>query len=86
MRIYTLFDRKVGEYGSLVISTTDESVLRALKDGIPPGSTEGKYPDDFELVYMGEYDPVTGTLEGTRSPRVIARLSAILKPSENGGT
>lgn len=80
MKVFTLYDRKVGEYGALVVSSTDEAVVRALKDGIPVTSTEGKYPDDFDLVCVGEFDAVTGELQGLKMPRVVYRLSAILRP------
>lgn len=82
MKVYTLFDRKVGEYGSPVIGATDEAVVRALKDGIPATSTEGKYPEDFDLMCLGTYDPITGELQGSK-PRVVFRLSAILGQEKN---
>lgn len=77
--MFTLFDRKVGEYASLVLATTDEAVVRALKEGIPGGSTQAKYPEDFELVCVGTFDPVSGRLNGLNMPIVVASLSAILE-------
>lgn len=65
MRIYSLFDRKVGEFGGLVLAPNDESVRRALKDGLPPGSTEAKYPHDFDLCCLGEFDSASGVIIGT---------------------
>jgi len=64
MRVYTLYDRKVREYGNLVLGQNDQAILRALRDGIRPDSTMGKYPEDFDLVCVGEFDPETGALEG----------------------
>lgn len=60
MRIYALYDRKVGEYGSLVLATNDEAVKRALVEGLPANSTQAKYPHDFDLQCLGEFDPVSG--------------------------
>lgn len=63
MKIYSLFDRKVGEYGGLVLAANDDTIKRALRDGLPPNSTEAKYPNDFDLVCLGEFDAVTGALK-----------------------
>lgn len=62
MRIYALYDRKVQEYGQLVLGTNDEAVKRALRDGLPASSTQAKYPHDFDLKCLGEFDPNTGEI------------------------
>lgn len=64
MRVYSLYDRKVKEYGNLVLASNDGTILRALKEGIRPDTTMGKYPEDFDLVCIGEFDPETGSLDG----------------------
>lgn len=69
MKIYSLFDRKVGEHGGLVLAPNDETVKRALRDGLPANSTEAKYPNDFDLVCVGEFDATTGMIK--RTERVL---------------
>lgn len=64
MNVYALWDRKVREYGQLVVAANDEAVIRALRDGIPKGSTVEKYPDDFDLMRLGNFDPESGGLNG----------------------
>lgn len=78
MRIYTLFDRKVGEYGSLVLGPTDESVFRVLRGALPGNSMEAKYPEDFELCYMGDFDSVTGLLTALPAPKPLGTVKSIL--------
>lgn len=78
MRVYTLFDRKVGEYGSLVLGPTDESVMRALRGSLPPNSTEARYPEDFELCYLGDFDQVSGALLGLAHPKALGTIASIL--------
>lgn len=62
MQVYSLFDRKLREYGGLVLSQNDGTVKRALHEGVPPNSTLGKYPEDYDLMLLGEFDPETGVL------------------------
>lgn len=82
MKVYTLFDRKVGEYGGLVTGANNETVIRALRDGLPPNSTEAKYPGDFEVCYLGEYDPATGLITGSKEgrPVVLGTIKDLLAP------
>lgn len=77
MRIYSLYDRKVGEYGSLVLSVNDEAVKRALKDGLPANSTPAIYPHDFDLQCLGEFDPETGEIARLQ-PKLIGTIHDIL--------
>lgn len=64
MRVYTLYDKKVREYGNLVLGGNDGAVLRALREAKGSDTTMGKYPEDFDLVCVGEFDPETGALDG----------------------
>lgn len=72
MRVYSLFDRKAKEYMALVVGTNDELVIRGLQESFstPQANTVFKYPQDFDLMRLGEFDPETGVI----SPEVPARL------------
>lgn len=63
MRVYSLFDRKLREYGSLVLCQNDEAVKRAIHEGIPANSTVGKYPEDYDVMLLGDFDSATGVIE-----------------------
>lgn len=79
MRIYSLFDRKVREYGGLVLSPTDEASCRALAEGLPPGSTVAKFPGDFDLMYLGDFSPEAGLIYAATVPVFIACVADILQ-------
>lgn len=64
MQVYSLYDRKLREYGGLVLSQNDATVKRAIHEGIPANSTIGKYPQDYDLVLLGDFSPETGVLTG----------------------
>lgn len=84
MRVYSLFDRKVMEYMSLVLGTTDEAVMRALAEsfGTPSASTVFKYPQDFDLMRLGDFDPETGVITPEMPPRLVVNVSDILVSKE----
>lgn len=84
MRVYTLYDRKVKEYGNLVLGPNNNAILRALKDGMRPDTTMGKYPEDFDLVCVGEFDPETGQLEGFGADLIINVRELLEEEPTNG--
>lgn len=79
MRVYSLFDRKVREYGGLVLSPNDETAERALQEGIPAQSTVGKYPEDYDLYYLGEFDASKGLLVGCGIPEFVENVRVVLE-------
>lgn len=80
MIVYSLFDRKVKEYGNLVVASNDEAILRAAREGIAgSGSTAAKYPEDFDLMRVGSFDPESGLL-GVETPRLVANVGELLRP------
>lgn len=64
MKVYSLYDRKLREFGGLVLSQNDATVKRAIHEGVPANSTVGKYPQDYDLMLLGEFDAETGVLMG----------------------
>lgn len=52
--MYTLYDIKAGEAGPLFIAKTDEVAVRSVCLSL----NETIYPEDYRLVYLGEYDSV----------------------------
>jgi len=82
MNVYALWDRKGREYGQLVLGANDESVVRALKDGVPKGSTVEKYPEDFDIMRLGRFDSLTGELSGEERGFVVNVATVLGKHGE----
>lgn len=79
MKIYSLKDMKLREFGALVLANNDESVKRALVDSMKgSGTIVEKYPEDFELHSLGEMDVETGLLEGYSAPSFVCSCSVLL--------
>lgn len=77
--MYAIFDRKMKEFGMLVLSRNDESIRRSLVDGIRGSkSVQELHPEDFDLVCVGEFDQDVGELTGS-SPRLVVSVAEILE-------
>lgn len=63
MKLYSLLDTKAKVYGAPFAAPNDgiagRLVMEALRD---PQSMVAKYPNDFQLYCLGEYDEHTGEL------------------------
>lgn len=80
MRVYSLLDRKLKEYGPLVLGNTDEAICRALMEGFEGvQNTITKYPRDFDLMFLGTFDAETGALSGDRA-LLVANVGDLLNP------
>lgn len=62
-KLYAIKDKRI-EFGPLYEDKNDASALRNFEELIRKGdSLANRYPDDFELYYMGEYDRDTGEVK-----------------------
>lgn len=82
MNVYSMFDRKLRQYGQLVLERNDYSVQRALADGVS-GSADSlmaKHPGDFDLYEVGMFNDESGLLEAPdgQIPRLVCNLSELL--------
>lgn len=85
MLLFSLFDRKLREYGQLVQANNAEAVKRALIDGVRgSNSLVEKYPADFDLMEVGHFDVDTGLLSGRDVPLLVDNLGDLLGGA-NGG-
>lgn len=85
MLLFSLFDRKLREYAQLVQANNAESVKRALLDGVRGSkSLVEKYPQDFDLMELGEFDVETGVILPRQVPLFIDNLGSLLG-GEDGG-
>lgn len=85
MRVYSLLDRKLREYGALVQANNGEAVQRALVDGLKgSNSLVEKHPEDFDLMEVGTFDTDTGLIGGTDSgvPMLIVNVAQLIFPPE----
>lgn len=80
MKVYSLFDRALREFGGLVVMNNDESVIRAALDSLEQARGKGpmgKYPADFDLMCLASFDVETGEFTPERS-RLVVNLGSLL--------
>jgi len=82
--VYTLLDRKLREFGQLVLARNEPTVRRLLVDSVVgSGSMLEKHPGDFDLYHVGEFNAETGRLS-VNDPLLLANLLDILQEESNG--
>jgi len=80
MEMYCIYDRKLREYGSILLSPNPGAMYRTCQVGIKgTNSLMEKYPQDFELHRIGTFNTSTGEIEASGRPEVIALLSDVLE-------
>jgi len=71
-KVYSIYDQKLQEFGQLAVSRNDEAMRRAVLDGVRgSNSMIEKYPSDYVLYRVGEFDQGTGFLCGFTTPPVL---------------
>lgn len=79
MRIYSLKDRKLQEFGALFLSSNDAAVKRALIDGLRgTGNTVEKHPEDFDLYLLGTVSPELGVITPEEIPLFVVNVGDVL--------
>jgi len=84
-RVYSLFDRRVREFGNLLLGQNDEALKRELQFLTGGNSLLSKYPQDFDVMLLGEFELETGELS-IAAPLLVCSLSDILGPGEAAQT
>lgn len=85
-KVYSVYDKKLQEFGQLAVSKNDESMRRAVLDGVKSsGSMIEKYPEDYDLYRVGEFHQDTGFLAGLSTPAVLVCNVAELLGAVAGG-
>lgn len=76
--VYAILDRKLREYGHLLLARNDETMKREARDGIGPDHMIRRYPEDFDLYRLGEFENETGVLTPAEVPVLVENMSTLL--------
>lgn len=72
MNIYALRDVKADTYIALHTVQSDVLAQRSLTEALAnPNSDLARYPEDYQLYQLGEWDSNSGEIKGLRTPRFI---------------
>lgn len=83
MMMYALLDKKAGTYGGILLAASDGHVSRIIEERFRgSGETVEKYPEDFDLYALGEYNVDSGAI--VPLVKFIVNLGVIIPNGRNG--
>lgn len=79
MKIYSIYDMKAESYGNLFVAVTDGIASRCFAQVVAFSGNEdySRYPEDFTLYCLGEFNNGTGDICSERPRPVISALSVL---------
>lgn len=78
--IYTIYDRKGEIYFPPFMETADGTAVRKMQDMVAEkGSIWAAHPADFDLVKIGEFGEISGTIKPIRDKEVLTNLGSLVQ-------
>lgn len=79
MKIYSIYDMKAESYGNLFVAVTDGIASRCFAQVVAFSGNEdyARYPEDFTLYCLGEFNNGTGDVCPERPRPVTSALSVL---------
>lgn len=78
MQLFSILDRKLKEFGPVVVMKNEAAIRRALVEANDGKSGMFKYPDDFDVYLLGDFDVETGVILPCGVPVVLDSVFTIL--------
>lgn len=84
LRVYSIFDRKAEVFNAPMCFVNDAIAKRALAQIIPNDADMSKFPEDFDVYYIGDFYNDAGHLmqgasNGPDSIEIAFRLSDLFQ-------
>lgn len=77
-KVYAIVDKKVNAFNSPIVTANDDVMKRMVHDTIMQGdSLLAKYPSDFDLYDLGEFDNESGKFTNNDIPKLLCNLKAL---------
>lgn len=84
--VFSVYDKKACEYGQLYLARKEQVAARMFADAITAENTLGKYPEDFCLMAVGQFDETEGLVEPfVGGPAMVVEALSVLA-LRNGGS
>lgn len=79
MRIYSRWDRKLGEIDGVVLAKNDEMIARGCRAAVKQDSGLIDHIEDYELVCLGSVNVESGVITPEVPIRVVCPFTAFLE-------
>jgi hypothetical protein len=77
--IYVIRDKKAHAYMQPVTTRNDGTAIRMIQSSLQKGDTDlAKYPEDFALYRIGEFDEITGTIDALTDIICVGQLADLV--------
>lgn len=77
---FAVFDHQTRSYGQIFPSQTEGSAVRSFQMSVNDSqSMPSKYPEDFALFQVGEFEDETGSFNSFEPPKLVCNATALLK-------
>lgn len=84
MRMFSIRDAKAEVYNMPFFKGTHGEAERDFRSVVnDEKSTVNKYPDDFDLYYLGEYDTDKGTITALDTPQHVLKAISCIQPKNH---
>lgn len=78
LKIFAIRDTKGEHYGSPFFQKSNSEAERSFHQLVnDPASMPSKYPEDFDLYALGEYDDLTGKIKALDTPYHIIKATGL---------
>lgn len=79
-KIVVLYDAKAEAFHKPVFAVSDAVALRSFSDACKESNTDfAKYPEDFSIFSLGEYNDATATFDIRQAPLELAKALAFVE-------
>jgi len=78
LKMFTLYDKKAREFGrQVMVARNDQDMTRELMGLKGSETTPGRYPGDFDLYAVCEYEQRTGLVSPINPPELVVGLEEL---------
>ena len=79
-KLYSVYDKKADVYSPIMQFDNDVSAVRNFQQACSQAdSLLSRYPDDFRLDYVGDFDCKLGILYPINNPKVIVEAASLVE-------
>lgn len=76
--VYSIYDHKTAGYGSLFLAMSDVVAQRLVQSAADSSSMLSKFPEDYTLYAIGQFDDSNGMLSALPERRVVCQLAELI--------
>lgn len=87
LQIYSIYDSKVGAFVTPVFLRSRGEAIRSIVEAVnnpAPNNNIEKYPADYTLFHLGEFDDETGLVQSFETPVSLGVAQEFKQESSNG--